>query len=317
MPRITKAKKSDDASIQLRQYFENIIQHLPNIVYLLDEHCALTGCNANFLKLLDLDESTPISAVYPYKQLKKMGYWSEERIDLLKKADIDALLNAKSTQDVAEPPVFDSQGKVIYFLSNRTPLINNENQVIGLLVVLVDVTEQHKMQEQVELISIELQRSNARTPVIQNLPANKNTDKIPHVLMVEDNSIAQKAAQSLLMQLDCHVDIAESGDKAIALFEPGKYDLVFMDIGLEGTSGYVVSKRIRQLEKGTRYHVPIIALTGYEADVVKYDCDDYSMEGAMTKPLTSEQAKQIIQHYIYHIDIPVFGLRSVRDEIKK
>lgn len=132
--------------------------------------------------------------------------------------------------------------------------------------------------------------------------------------MVEDNSIAQKAAQALLMQLDCHVDVAESGDKAALLFEPGKYDLVFMDIGLEDTSGYVVSKKIRQLEQSTEYHVPIIALTGYQADIVKYDCEDYSMEGALTKPLTTEQAKQIIQHYIYHIDIPIHGLKSIKGQ---
>ncbi|WP_232220555.1 response regulator [Legionella tunisiensis] len=61
--------------------------------------------------------------------------------------------------------------------------------------------------------------------------------------MIEDNTIAQKAAQSLLMQLDCQVDVAESGDKAALLFQPGKYDLVFMDIGLEDTSGYVVAKK--------------------------------------------------------------------------
>lgn len=312
MPR-TKEKKSDDSSLQLRQYYENIIKNMPNIVYLLDEHCSLTGCNANFLKLLDLDESTSIHQLYPYKQLKKLGIWSDERIELLKKADIDALLNAKPCLDVAEPPVFDKEGNIVYYQANRTPLLNSDNRVIGLLVVLIDVSDKHKLQEQLSLITNELQRSNAKAPVIQALSTHENDDKIPCVLMVEDNSIAQKAAQSLLMQLDCHVDIAESGDKAIALFEPGKYDLIFMDIGLEGTSGYVVSKRIRQLEKGTRFHVPIIALTGYEADVVKYDCDEYSMEGAMTKPLTSEQARQIIQHYIYHIDIPIHGLRSIKD----
>jgi hypothetical protein len=57
--------------------------------------------------------------------------------------------------------------------------------------------------------------------------------------------------------------------------------------------------------------VPIIALTGYEADVVKYDCEQYFMEGAITKPLTSEQAEQIIKHYVYHMDVVVQGLKSV------
>lgn len=94
------------------------------------------------------------------------------------------------------------------------------------------------------------------------------------------------------------------------LFDPGKYDLVLMDIGLADTSGYVVAKQLRNKEKGTNHHVPIIALTGYEAEVVKYDCEQYFMEGAITKPLTSEQAEQIIQHYVYHMDVEVKGLKS-------
>lgn len=134
----------------------------------------------------------------------------------------------------------------------------------------------------------------------------------PKVLMIEDNAIAQKAVQALLMQLDCQVDVADSGEKAVSLFKPGKYDLIFMDIGLEDGSGYVVSKKLRQIEDGSGFRVPIIALTGYEADVVKMDCNDYFMEGAITKPLTSEQARQIIEHYIYHMDIPISGLKTTK-----
>ncbi len=44
----------------------------------------------------------------------------------------------------------------------------------------------------------------------------------PSVLMVEDNFIAQKVEEALLTSLNCHVDIAESGDKAVLLFDPGK-----------------------------------------------------------------------------------------------
>lgn len=129
--------------------------------------------------------------------------------------------------------------------------------------------------------------------------------------MIEDNLIAQNVESALLSALNCQVDIAGTGSMALELFEPGKYDLVLMDIGLTDTSGYVVAKNLRKQEKNTPYHVPIIALTGYEADVVKYDCEQYFMEGAITKPLSSEQAKQLIQHYIYHQDTEITGLKSM------
>ena len=130
--------------------------------------------------------------------------------------------------------------------------------------------------------------------------------------MVEDNLVAQKVEQALLTALNCQVDIAESGEQAIKLFSPGKYDLVFMDIGLQDTSGYIVAKKFRELEEETRYHVPIIALTSYQADVVKDDCIDYSMDGVITKPLTSDQAMKIIGHYVYQENISIDGLQTAR-----
>lgn len=294
---------------QLDRYYLDIIACMPHLVYVLDKNCTFRAANTNFLNLLNLTRIEDLLG-HSFKDIMQWMPWSEERVQLLKQEDIKVLLSEEAVYNKEEAPVIDKNDNLIHFISNRIPLLNENQEVIGLVVVLMDVTEYKKMQEQFNKIKEELQRANAK-PMPQKA-ASVEDKAPPKVLMIEDNTAAQKAAQFLLMQLDCHVDIAESGDKAENLFKPGKYDLVFMDIGLEDTSGYVVAKKIRQKEQGTNYHVPIIALTGYEADVVKYDCADYSMEGALTKPLTSEQAKQIIQHYIYHIDIPVSGLKTAQ-----
>lgn len=304
----TKRKDIAEEHSNLQQYYMDIIACMPNIVYILDNNCVFTGGNSNFLKLLGLKRTEELVG-NTYKQIIKLVPWSEERMQLFKRDDINVLLSGEAVYNEEEAPVFDQQRGIIYYLSTRIPLFDKDKNVIGLVGILVDISERKKMEEQLSKIKEQLQKNNAKP---QEALVNIDDKKIPKVLMIEDNTIAQKAAQSLLMQLDCQVDVAESGDKAVELFKPGKYDLVFMDIGLEDTSGYVVAKKIRQIEKDTGQRVPIIALTGYEADVVKYDCVDYFMEGALTKPLTSEQAKQIIQHYIYHIDIPVRGLKSIQ-----
>jgi CheY-like chemotaxis protein len=297
----------------IQHYYLSIINQLPNLVYLLDKNCTLTGCNQHFCDLLAIKNSAEAIGTPPYKLLVAKALWSSERVELFKKDDINALLSDEPLKDREEAPIIQPNGDIVYYLSSRIPLLNEAQEVVGLLGILTDVSQQKKMEEQLSKIKEQLQYYNAQKEPESAKKSTQFSDKHPpKVLMVEDNSIAQKAAQSLLMQLDCHVDVAACGDKAMALFTPGKYDLVFMDIGLEDTSGYIVSKRIRQLEKGTPFHVPIIALTGFEADVVKYDCDEYTMEGALTKPLTSEQAKQIIQHFIYHIDIPVQGLKTTK-----
>ena len=190
--------------------------------------------------------------------------------------------------------------KAVHFISTRVPMYNNKKEIIGLIVILTDVTLNKAIEDFARQL---LDRDKT-----ENKPLNNG--QLPNVLMVEDNLIAQNVEKALLTALNCHVDIAGTADIAVRLFDPGKYDLILMDIGLEDSSGYIVAKQLRQKEKDTRHHVPIIALTGYEVEVVKYDCQHYFMEGAISKPLTSEQAEQLIKHYIYHMDIPVRGLKS-------
>lgn len=292
-------------------YYHNIIGCMPNLVYILDKDCVLKECNNNLLTCLGIEKLEDMKGSF-YNQLVKHGEWTNERMQLLKKTDIEALLSNQLSQDAVEPPVLDKEGNITYFLSTRVPLLDKNQNTVGLVVILRNVSEQKQMEDQLEKIKLQLQKNNANTPASSSAPGNTPAITNPNVLLIEDNSIAQKAGQALLMQLDCKVEVADSGASLEKLFKPGKYNVVLMDIGLEDTSGYVLSKKIRQMERNTEHHVPIIALTSYEADVVKYDCVDYNMEGAITKPLTSEQAQQIIQHYVYHIDIPVSGLKSIK-----
>ncbi|WP_419420947.1 response regulator [Legionella sp. D16C41] len=296
------------------QYYQYIINSLPNLVYILDKDCTVIDCNNNVLTLLGVPNLAALEENF-YQRLITFAHWSEDRAHMLKRDDIDALLSEVTTYDVEEKPVLNEQGEVIYYLATRIPLLTKDKKVDGLVVILVDITEKKFLTEQLEKIKEQLKQSNANAtiaPLLTNLQETKK--ERPKVLLVEDNTIAQRAGQALLMQFDCRVEVAPSEGEVAKLFKPGKYDIVLMDISLEDTSGYVMAKKIRQMEKDTSYHVPIIALTGYQADVVKYDCDDYSMEGAITKPLTSEQVKQIIQHYVYHIDIPVKGLKTNKPE---
>lgn len=306
-----KEKQAEMSMEEWHRYYQDVIACLPNLVYVVDKHCILTACNQGMCQLLGIERAQDLHETL-YTRLITHTRYSETRINLLKRNDIDALLSAEPQSGVAEPPIVDSEGNILYFEAQRSPLFDKDHHVIGMVVILTNINERKKMEDQFEKIREKLQEFNRAQSNGNPYPANvqRNTRMAPKILMVEDNLLAQKAAQSLLMELDCLVDVADSSEAAIELFKPGKYDLIFMDIGLQETSGYLVSKQIRQIENNTGYRVPIIALTGYEADVVKIDCNEYFMEGAITKPLSSEQARQIIERYVNHIDIPVYGMKS-------
>jgi CheY-like chemotaxis protein len=52
--------------------------------------------------------------------------------------------------------------------------------------------------------------------------------KVPTVLIVEDDEIAQIVTKGLLESYGCHCKVADTGSAAINL--ASEYDLVFMDL---------------------------------------------------------------------------------------
>lgn len=120
-----------------------------------------------------------------------------------------------------------------------------------------------------------------------------------HVLVVEDNCIAQSVARALLTAMACEVDIASSGQEALICFQQKDYDLIFMDIGLgEGMDGYEVTHHLRNTTKETSHHTPIIALTAHAEEENKQRCIEAGMDAVLSKPLTQAKASDILNTFI-------------------
>ena len=147
---------------------------------------------------------------------------------------------------------------------------------------------------------------------IKSFSANetKSTGTLTRVLVVEDTDIIQIVTKTLLHEAGFDVDIAASGEEAVEMFEPGKYGLVYMDIGLPKMNGYETTKAIREKEKSLKseIQIPIIALTGHGAVDVKKFCGDSGMQGILSKPLSREQAERVWQSYGKHQEVAVPGL---------
>ena len=272
------------------QFYMDIINAVPNIIYWIDSDCRLLGCNIHFVRLLNLKNTNDFLGT-PYTHMETHLPWTTEYIKSLRLRDMAVLFSGVSEYDVEESPIFRDGSHVIStYLCSRVPLCDEHQQVIGLVVVLTDVTSHTVPKKQQPMPKIAPQESQ---------PQFIHSSEPTRVLIVEDNLVAQQIEQALLVSLNCEVDVAESGELAAQLFVPGKYDLVFMDINLTDTSGYVVSKTFRNLEKNSDHHVPIIALTSHQAHIVQADCRDYFMDYVITKPLTQDQAMRLIQQYVY------------------
>ncbi len=133
--------------------------------------------------------------------------------------------------------------------------------------------------------------------------------KMQRILLVEDNAVVQMVTKNLLSDSGFEVDVAGTGAEAIAVFSPGKYGLIYMDIGLPDIDGYAVTKAIREKEDLSQAAItPIVALTGHAAIDVQAFCGKVGMQGVVSKPIKRDQIERIWLRYGKGEPIHVDGL---------
>jgi len=119
-----------------------------------------------------------------------------------------------------------------------------------------------------------------------------------HVLIVEDNLLNQKLALRMLEKLGCRADLAGNGRDAVRMIERGGYDLVFMDCQMPEMDGYEASAIIRQREKESGQHLPIIAMTAHTMTGDRDKCMEAGMDDYISKPIRKEDILQVISKWV-------------------
>src|SRR5215831_4591266 len=79
------------------------------------------------------------------------------------------------------------------------------------------------------------------------------------ILLAEDELMVAQTIRMALTVDDHAVEIAESGEKALALFNHAKYDLVIADFKMPGMDGLELAEAIKRVSPTT----PVILLTAH------------------------------------------------------
>ncbi len=122
-----------------------------------------------------------------------------------------------------------------------------------------------------------------------------NSDQTLKILIAEDNKINQIVARKILEKENFEVDIVETGKQAVDAVQTGKYAFVFMDIQMPEMDGYEATRTIRELEKGTGNHIPIIALTASAMEKDREKCLNVGMDEYLPKPIEKEELLRILK----------------------
>ena len=118
------------------------------------------------------------------------------------------------------------------------------------------------------------------------------------ILLAEDNLVNQLLARRLLEKLGHRVEVAATGMEALAALERQHFDLVLMDVQMPELGGFEATARIRDREKATGGHMPIIAMTAHALKGTRERCLEAGMDSYVGKPIDLAGLQQAIHEII-------------------
>lgn len=116
------------------------------------------------------------------------------------------------------------------------------------------------------------------------------------VLLVEDNSVAQRFMTTLLERRGYAVTLAPDGQAALQEAARQRFDVILMDLQMPGIDGLETTRRLRQTEAAAT--LPIIACTANPSSEVRADCTAAGMNDFLSKPVNSAELFTVIERYV-------------------
>jgi CheY-like chemotaxis protein len=143
-----------------------------------------------------------------------------------------------------------------------------------------------------------LPRSGAGRVVTTTTLAESEANARPRVLLVEDNEVNQRVSALMLERAGCAVDVAGNGFEALAAYENADYRLVFMDCQMPHMDGFEATRRLREDERRSGAHVPVIALTANAMPGDPERCLAAGMDDYLSKPMRLADLKRVITRWL-------------------
>ena len=125
-------------------------------------------------------------------------------------------------------------------------------------------------------------------PLIKDSTATVVETRPLHILVAEDNEVNQRFAMRALKKAGHTATLVSNGREAVEAFEKEAFDIVLMDVQMPEMDGYEATAAIRERERTTGAHIPIVALTAHAMTGDKEKCLAAGMDGHVTKPIKSK-----------------------------
>ncbi|MEO8049212.1 MAG: response regulator [Acidobacteriota bacterium] len=118
------------------------------------------------------------------------------------------------------------------------------------------------------------------------------------ILLTEDNVVNQRVALRILEKAGHIVTVAENGKTALRTLEGQTFDLILMDVQMPEMGGFEATALIREKEKRTGQHIPIVAMTAHAMSGDRERCINAGMDDYLAKPVSASALLELIAQYV-------------------
>ena len=114
------------------------------------------------------------------------------------------------------------------------------------------------------------------------------------ILLAEDNALNRLVAVRLLEREGYRVSVVMDGREAVEAFQRESFDVILMDVQMPEMDGLEATVAIRQAERATGGHIPIIAATAHAMKGDEQLCLEAGMDAYLSKPLDIARLLELI-----------------------
>jgi PAS domain S-box-containing protein len=141
---VTVKKQTELALKQSEQMLQHVMDNIPQAIFWRDRNSTYLGCNRSFAKHAGL--------AWPEDIIGKTDYdlpWKKEESDFYRQCDAEIMQSDTPRYHIIETQR-QADGKEAWIDTNKVPLHDANNNVIGIIGTYEDITERRQAEEEIE-----------------------------------------------------------------------------------------------------------------------------------------------------------------------
>jgi CheY-like chemotaxis protein len=135
-------------------------------------------------------------------------------------------------------------------------------------------------------------------PLITRYSLEEEKKRRIRILLAEDDLKIQKVGLQILEKIGYRADVVANGKEVLSALGRSPYDLILMDVEMPVMDGFHTTAAIRQKEKNTGRHIPIIGMTARAAEGDREQCLEVGMDDYIPKPIQAIDVVDALDRFL-------------------